>query len=618
MKLTTPARETPAPVPLQCGLTDPAHPDVGPNSPRPEPVLALDQIQGNIIPGFSKDFQTLIFLRIHHVEKFEDWLRSQIPFIATAAEVLAWNRLFKEIRDRTKLETHAVKATWLNIAFSFHGLEKLTHDADSFSDASFKAGLAARSQALGDPTDQDDLPGSPKNWVVGNRQNAADVVLIVAADDECDMLDEVQRVEESFQDFRTEDGKLPVQVIFKEEGANLPPPLSGHEHFGFLDGVSQPGLRGRISNDPHDVLTLRQNPLKRDQLSAEGKIVSAEGKPGQDLLWPGEFVLGYQKQNPAENDQFDGANGEPLPLTPDNPDGTVSLKGIAPDWAVNGSFLVVRRLRQDVFAFHQFLRAQADQFSVPETTHSSGPRMVGSSLVGRWPSGAPVERVSGDDDRNLGNEDCANNNFEFQDGTDPLPPADPQNDPFACTDDNLHPPPAQFPPAAEDKQGLRLPFTGHIRKAYPRDDRSASIPGLNESSTQTHRILRRGIPFGEISPSTPEAPVQDNVERGLHFLAYQASIVNQFEFITRNWVNNPNFKEPFRAGDVQAGGHDPIIGQNNNAGEGRKREFTVAFTDTNGVRQRRRATTQTDWVIPTGGGYFFAPAIKALTETLSA
>jgi Dyp-type peroxidase family len=623
-------RETPAPEPLQCGLTDPSRPDVGPNSRRPEPVLAIDQIQGNIVPGFSKDFQTLLFLRIDHRREFKDWLRSQIPFIANAAEVLAFNRLFKEIRARRKQETHAVRATWLNIAFTFHGLEKLTDDAHSFSDSSFKVGLAARSQALGDPADEDNLPGSPKNWVIGNQRNTPDVVLIIAADLQWDMRDEVEWLEESLNDFRTAEGHLAVRVLFKEEGANLPSPLSGHEHFGFLDGVSQPGLRGRISNDPHDVLTLRQHPLKRDQVNAEGKIVSAQGKPGQDLLWPGEFVLGYQKQNPAENDQFDGPNGEPLPLKPDNPDGTVSLQGVAPEWARNGSFLVFRRLRQDVFAFHRFLREQADQLGVPTTPHASGPRMVGSSLVGRWPSGAPVERLPDDDDRNLADSDCANNNFEFRDATDPLPAANPQQDPFACTDDNPNPPPAQFPPGAEDKEGQRLPFTGHIRKAYPRDDKSdkvnndvPDVPGckarshLNESNTQTHRILRRGIPFGEISPSTPEVPTQDNVERGLHFLAYQSSIVNQFEFILRCWVNNPDFKEPFQPMDVQAGGHDPIIGQNNKTGEERRRQFTIAFTDATGARQLRRATTQTDWVIPTGGGYFFAPSIAALGDPLS-
>jgi Dyp-type peroxidase family len=595
-------REAPFPDPIQLGLDDVSHPWVV-----KEPVLAIQQIQGNILSGFNKDFQTLIFLHIDRPGKFKPWLASQINFIATAAEVFAFNRLYKEIRTRRQQETNAVKATWINIAFSYEGLKALvgSDEVEKFTDQAFKAGLAARSARLGDPLDADDLEGSPKNWIVGGPHNLpAHVVLIVASDDRQDMLAEVERIEESLRTFRAGEGRRAssgAHVVFKEEGANLPPPISGHEHFGFLDGVSQPGIRGRVSHHPHDVLTLRQNPKDRNQ-----------GKPGQDLLWPGEFVFGYPGQDAHKAVEQPG-----------------DVMDAGPDWARNGSFLVFRRLRQDVFALHKFMKTVAEHFDVPNPESSSSAQMVGSSLVGRWPSGAPVERVPGDDNRCLADDDCANNHFEYQSALETIAESD-RESPFDCHDD-------QYPPPAADPQGDRLPFTGHIRKAYPRDDVSihpdedptAGITcrfarmNLDESDTQTHRILRRGIPFGSLSPSSPEAPFDDGEMRGLHFLAYQTSIEEQFEFITRCWVNNENFKEPF-GHDPLAGGYDPIIGQNNTPGEDREREFTIAFTDQAGRRQLKRANTadftkhgRRDWVIPTGGGYFFAPSIDALQNVLS-
>ena len=37
-----------------------------------------------------------------------------------------------------------------------------------------------------------------------------------------------------------------IQVLFTQRGDNLPGNLQGHEHFGFKDGISQPGIRGAV------------------------------------------------------------------------------------------------------------------------------------------------------------------------------------------------------------------------------------------------------------------------------------------------------------------------------------------------------------------------------------
>jgi Dyp-type peroxidase family len=639
-------RETPAPNIVEFEQPDPSKPDVGPNKgPREEPVLDIKNIQGNIVNGFNKDHRMMLFLRIDDVKAFKVWLKSQIPFVATAAEVLAFNRLFKETRTRRGREG-AVKSTWMNIAFNFQALKKLTPEANDFKDPAFRDIFHKRAKLLGDPVENN---GNPINWVVGGPHNPdVHVLIIVEADDRNDLSSEVNRIEESITNFAPQGQQIPsgVTIVHYDEGNNLPPPLSGHEHFGFLDGVSQPGLRGRISEEPTDVLTLRQNPLKRDLPNGEdGKIVAAQGKPGQDLLWPGEFIFGYPTQIPEDSDEFDGLNGNP------GPDSLTSLKKgdppdphkmVGPEWARNGAFLVFRRLNQDVGTFHQFLRHTAQLLGVPDPVNSSAAKLVGAKLVGRWPSGAPVEREPAKENPALADDDCRNNNFEFGEDGDPIPAQNPATDPFACAD----PEDPNFPKAQEDKIGSACPFSGHIRKAYPRDDESENIPGndlcdarkdLNENSTQTHRLLRRGLPFGPVSRSTPETPIKDTVDRGLQFLAYMTSIRDQFEFVNNCWVNNADFKEPHgpapadppkpvALGD-QGGGIDPIIGQNGQDAN-RVRVFTVTVPDPAhpfGLDKAKAFRVSTkdpatgkglEWVKPTGGGYFFAPSIAALTDVL--
>lgn len=567
-------REAPAPTPLPSGMKDAAHPDVGEDSEIKEERLRVENIQGNILGGFNKDFQTLLFYRIEKAADFKKWLKGFVPFIATSAEVIAFNRLFKSVRTRRGRETNTVKATWINIAFSQPGLAKLTKDA-TFNDQSFMSGLASQSAALGDPQTGE---GSPSKWKIGGPGKEADLVLIIASDDEDDLEDTVKEIKKNIKG---------AKKLFEDEGRNLPGDLHGHEHFGFLDGVSQPGIRGHVSDDPSDVLTPRQNPENRQQ-----------GKPGQDLLWPGEFVFGYQGQTETGDDITQP--GE--------------VMNEQPSWSTDGSFLVFRRLRQDVPLFHKFLNKLGKDFKID-------PDLVGAKLVGRWPSGSPVVRLPdtdpvGADGKRMGDDDCANNNFEFNEGeegdeepTGPPSPAD-------CIDN--------FPDApTSDPEGKSCPFTAHIRKTYPRNDltpASATDIDVNEVATQTHRLLRRGIPFGEVSKSTPKNPKNDDVDRGLHFLAYQTSIADQFEFVTEAWVNNKDFSAEAATGhDNGCGelpvGHDPIIGQNNTPGENRERTFFIRFGPDGA--QCRKILTKNDWVIPTGGGYFFAPSISALKDVLS-
>jgi Dyp-type peroxidase family len=335
-------------------------------------------------------------------------------------------------------------------------------------------------------------------------------------------------------------------VLFREDASALPGPLHCHEHFGFRDSISQPGIRGMLNNSCF--LTPSENPANPHQ-----------GKPGQDLVWPGEFIFGYPGQDASK--PFYESGTDPL----------VNPRRSAPIWARNGSFLVVRRLRQAVGAFHHYLNETAHRFGI-SADH------LGAKLVGRWPSGTPIVRAPDHDEPRIGLDEQTNNDFGYG-------PGEPANGLDAC--------------AHTDPEGVKCPFTAHTRKVFPRDDTSRDYRDLDRSNTHTHRLLRRGIPFGPPSASSPQTPFEDEVDRGLMFLAYQVSIEDQFEFVTRKFANDHNFK-------WNGSGYDPIIGQNDSL-PNRWRPFRVNI---NG--QIHQLSTTTDWVIPTGGGYFFAPSLSAL------
>ncbi len=169
-----------------------------------------------------------------------------------------------------------------------------------------------------------------------------------------------------------------LEAVYLQHGATLPDPWRGHEHFGFKDGISQPGIRGRVSAAAGDFLTRRW-------IDPTDPRAEYFGKPGQQLVWPGEFILGLARQTPLTT----GTESTP-------PSASI------PDWARDGSFLVIRRLRQDYAAFWEFVKATARELRMP-------PGKLASVRVVRWPSGAPIMRTPAADDAALGGDDLANN-----------------------------------------------------------------------------------------------------------------------------------------------------------------------------------------------------------------
>lgn len=467
-------------------------------SPGAHRSLELADIQGNVLAGFHQHQQAMVLVAFPTPAAGQAWLRAVAPTVVSAATVEAARAAFQR-------GDAVAPATWVNVALSHRGLQALGRDRgelDRFPRA-FRAGMAGRARRIGDTG-----ANAPGNWPAPYRRRI-DAIAIVAADSVADLDAAVARQ-------RTLAAGAGVTVVHVEQGAaRVDEP--GHEHFGFRDGISQPGLRGFTTPDPTD---------------------PDQGQPGQDLLWPGEFVLGYPRQA--------GVGGGDAP-------GPIARSG--PDWTDNGSYLVFRRLTQDVAGFRAFVAGVAAAQGTSED-------LIGAKLVGRYKSGAPLT-VTGEEatdpavaDPSLLDTERVND-FEFED----------------------------------DFDGERVPLAAHIRKAYPRDQ---PTDDGGEEDTQTHRLLRRGIPFGTSLVGGADPTPRFPADRGLLFLAYQWSIERQFEHVQQRWFNDPDFPD-------DGAGQDPVVAQSPATGS-----FSLPGGRPDHVALMAR------FVTTTGGEYFFQPSIAAL------
>ncbi|MER8849320.1 Dyp-type peroxidase [Mesorhizobium australicum] len=264
------------------------------------------------------------------------------------------------------------------------------------------------------------------------------------------------------------------------------------EHFGFRDGISQPAVRG----------------------------FDANGDVG-----PGYFVFGYER---------------------DPGDGGYTPSGDPSNFLRNGSFLVFRRLSQDVRAFRDFCASKAASL-VGDWTGLTGQHLE-ALLVGRWPSGALASSSIFSDPGRQPNE----NAFNFLD----------------------------------DMAGRNCPLGAHIRKVNPRDGPRDEV--------NVPRLLRRGIPFGPVVEEKPGA------DRGLAFISFQTSIKDQLEFLTGKWMNS-------RLRPGPDAGHDLLVGRSTTT-------RSLRISGPQGPVQVSDDGLQ--WIVPTGGGYLFAPGRSALRRML--
>jgi deferrochelatase/peroxidase EfeB len=460
-----------------------------------------------------------------------------------------------------------------NLAFSAEGLRLLGLDKELALEGAgteqgfppaFSLGMAhaSRKRALGDPEQLE--------WC----DHEAHVVLLLYAKDEASAEKFTQLVAEAASIGITEKASIRTGLKafdlerFKEawstgddsvsrpaEGAEFVHAKASNddlseEPFGFVDGVSQPLVRG-----------------------FPGRHGAPDPVHGVE---PGEFILGYTDNrgyyppSPLVERPMRDLGMLPEVLLPSPPpDQPTQYPDFADqgararDFGRNGSYLVIRQLAQDVDGFRKQLDEKAHEIcKQPDVINPHNGNIhrtrewIAAKMLGRWRDGSALIDNPFHPAMKSGLDAMRKNDFLYKDA---------------------------------DPQGLRCPFGSHVRRTFPRDSLAPTEP-VELSVSNRHRLLRRGRPYLDQDGDTA---------RGTLFMAFNADLERQFEFVQQTWLASPTFHglecEP-----------DPFA-MHKGPTETADQRFTI-----HGRNAPLELCPVQRYVTLLGGGYFFLPGRHAL------
>ena len=390
---------------------------------RPEDRLVTSEIQSLAFGGLGfLKYSTLTLWKMPpQVQRSRAWLAEIAPHIAYNDG--------RRVRD-----DDAINAIF-QVAFSSSGFAALGMPPEGLETfpAAFLDDMMHdnRARILGDIG-----LDAPENWWWGKTSN--DVAVIVYG-----------QTEAAYKSLlRT------LKAIGKRHGATLShnvdmktfDPDDNLEPFGFVDGGSQPVIRGTYKG------LKNADPLH--------------------LVEPGEFILGYPDNRgnlppvPHLDALYDPSNE--LPVLYGNTDYARNTVNNMRNLGMNGSYLAIRQLEQDPEAFQSYCEDEAvrlkDRLAPPYRLSAD---FIAAKLVGRWRNGSPIVRAPYSASKS--EKIISDNSFEL---------------------------------GLEDPEGLRCPFGAHIRRANPRDSLN---PGSMEqvAISNRHRMLRIGRKYEHAKGAKP-------------------------------------------------------------------------------------------------------------------
>jgi deferrochelatase/peroxidase EfeB len=461
--------------------------------------------------------------------------------ISDAAAARAW---LGSAPISNAVELPAAPATALQVAFTYEGLLALDVSEDVLAgfSAEFCSGMSGdenRSRRLGDVAQN-----APQYWQWGGPDKVPHLAVLLYARE--------NQLASWSQTIRGPHWDTAFELLECLPTSNL----FGVEPFGFTDGISQPTVDWK-----------QQRQVKDDQLEY-GNLVSL-----------GEFLLGYPNEYGKYTDR------PLLPATTDNASVLPAAEDVPGlrDLGRNGTYLVLRQLKQDVRGFWQFANKQAG----PDP---QARQQLAESMVGRTLEGKPLASLCDQPIAGVDADDVPLNQFTFD----------------------------------SDAEGLRCPFGAHIRRANPRTN---DLPGASNTlfsklehmlgfgekasfgndviaSTRFHRLLRRGREYGPglpVEEALQPAPPND-IERGIHFISLGANISRQFEFVQGAWLMSSKFGGLTGESDPLLGNREPIPGC--------PITNTFSLSRENGMDCRLSGIPQ--FITVRGGAYFFLPSLSAL------